>query len=159
MPVSGAQQAWKHEMLQAAVHSMYSRLGSGRHVEVALRRRLRPVASGSFSGQSPQNAEPPPIQIARAAPSRSGPCQIVGERRRPHVAQHALGVRIRAAADDAAVAEHDGDRPGPGAGEAGREVVQRHGMVNHVSGHSSGQFKEHRAIPESSLNSQLETGH
>ena len=27
MPVSGAQQAWVHEMLQAAVHSMYIRPG------------------------------------------------------------------------------------------------------------------------------------
>ena len=41
MPVSGAQQAWAHEMLQAAVHSIYSREGSARDVEVALRRRAR----------------------------------------------------------------------------------------------------------------------
>ncbi|OLD15224.1 MAG: hypothetical protein AUJ01_12675 [Acidobacteria bacterium 13_1_40CM_3_65_5] len=54
MPVSGAQQAWLHEMLQAAVHSMYIRDGSG----PASRDRTTGTSSflsGSFSGQSPQN--------------------------------------------------------------------------------------------------------
>ena len=54
MPVSGAQHASAHEMLQAAVHSMYRRLGSRPDVERPLGRRL--ATSGSFSGQSPQNA-------------------------------------------------------------------------------------------------------
>src|SRR5262245_57232398 len=58
MPVSGAQQAWAQEMLQAAVHSMYIRDGCG---ETS---RLRCgigsfLPSGSFSAQSPQNLDPP----------------------------------------------------------------------------------------------------
>src|SRR3954453_2263188 len=58
MPVSGAQQAWLHEMLQAAVHSIYSREGS----DPTSSDRCGTGSfflSGSFSGQSPQNVEPP----------------------------------------------------------------------------------------------------
>ena len=65
IPVSGAQQAWLHEMLHAAVHSMYRRDGSGptsRRAAAAPRR----VASGSFSGQSPQNFDPPPLRSCRS---------------------------------------------------------------------------------------------
>src|SRR6059058_2481619 len=63
MPVSGAQQAWAHEMLQAAVHSMYIRDGRlpapiGRTVGVP------PLAIGSLSGQSPQNFDPPVLRSA-----------------------------------------------------------------------------------------------
>src|SRR5687768_1449273 len=63
MPVSGAQHASAHEMLHAAVHSIYRRFGS------------RPTSSdrttgscpfnGSFSGQSPQKDEPPAFSSAR----------------------------------------------------------------------------------------------
>ena len=66
MPVSGAQQAWKHEMLQAAVHSTYSRFGSG----PTFRSRTGGAwssASGSFSGQSPQNGEPPVLMSSRTS--------------------------------------------------------------------------------------------
>src|SRR5687767_11337278 len=64
MPVSGAQQASAHEMLQAAVHSMYRRLGSrptssDRTVGASLR-------SGSLSGQSPQNVDPPAFKSVRS---------------------------------------------------------------------------------------------
>ena len=64
IPVSGAQHASVHEMLQAAVHSMYRRLGSrptssGRSVGAW-------PLSGSFSGQSPQNVDPPPFSSARS---------------------------------------------------------------------------------------------
>ena len=66
MPVSGAQQAWVQEMLQAAVHSMYSRDGSGG----TSRLRWGGAASffsGSLSGQSPQNVEPPAFRSRRSA--------------------------------------------------------------------------------------------
>jgi hypothetical protein len=66
MPVSGAQQAWKHEILQAAVHSTYRRFGSG----PTFRSRTGagwPSASGSLSGQSPQNHEPPALMSARSS--------------------------------------------------------------------------------------------
>src|SRR5687767_11660833 len=64
MPVSGAQQASVHEMLQAAVHSIYSRFGSrptssDRSVGVC-------PLSGSLSGQSPQNDEPPAFSSVRS---------------------------------------------------------------------------------------------
>ena len=64
MPVSGAQQAWLHEMLHAAVHSTYRREGSG----PTCRLRCGGVwsrFSGSFSGQSPQNVDPPPLRSWR----------------------------------------------------------------------------------------------
>ena len=59
MPVSGAQQAWKHEMLQAAVHSMYRRLGSGPAVErsrrggglVRLQRQLQRAVAAERSSR------------------------------------------------------------------------------------------------------------
>ena len=41
MPVSGAHTAWVHEMLQAAVHSMYIRDGSS------------PASTGRTGGASP----------------------------------------------------------------------------------------------------------
>ena len=75
MPVSGAHTAWLHEMLQAAVHSIYSRLGIGADVEVALRRRSDPAPSGSFSGQSPQKLEPPWLISARSCEA-TGPVQM-----------------------------------------------------------------------------------
>src|SRR6476659_7585857 len=58
MPVSGAQHAWLHEMLQAAVHSMYSRDG---RAPTSNERGggCSSFFSGSFSGQSPQNFDPP----------------------------------------------------------------------------------------------------
>src|SRR4029078_4074544 len=74
MPVSGAQQAWLQEMLQAAVHSMYSREGSG----PALSGRAgggSSFFSGSFSGQSPQTRDPPP-RMSRRRPDAVPPVQI-----------------------------------------------------------------------------------
>ena len=103
MPVSGAQQAWSHEMLQAAVHSMYSRDGSG----ATSRSRCGGASSffsGSFSGQSPQNFEPPALRSRAAADAFAGPDRRNGSG--PRVAEHALAVRIGAAADHPAVAEH-----------------------------------------------------
>src|SRR5687768_7697394 len=63
MPVSGAQHASVQEMLQAAVHSIYRRVGkrptsSDRSVGTA-------PLSGSLSGQSPQNDDPPVFSSAR----------------------------------------------------------------------------------------------
>ena len=46
----------------------------------------------------------------------------------PRVAEDALAVGIGAAADQAAVAEQHHGAPRPGAGEAGGEIVQRHGF-------------------------------
>src|SRR4029453_19600285 len=65
MPVSGAQHHWLQEVLQGAVHSMYRREGlgpasTGRTVAVSSR------LSGSLSGQSPQNVEPPAFRAARS---------------------------------------------------------------------------------------------
>jgi hypothetical protein len=58
IPVSGAQHDWLHEMLQAAVHSIYRRDGS---VPTSSGRcgGCSSFFSGSFSGQSPQNFDPP----------------------------------------------------------------------------------------------------
>src|SRR5688500_20407407 len=70
MPVSGAQQAWLHEMLQAAVHSTYRRLGS----EPTSSDRTGGASSffnGSLRGQSPQNFDPP--EIGRASCRERGP--------------------------------------------------------------------------------------
>ena len=113
MPVSGAQHASVHEMLQAAVHSMYSRDGSG------------PASTGRTAGA---------LVLLRAAASagsrrrtsirrRSDPARSVGDRsarsrrraptRVARVAEHALAVRIGAAADEAAVAEHHQRVPRP----------------------------------------------
>src|SRR4051812_13122194 len=64
MPVSGAQQASVQEILQAAVHSMYIRVGS-----LATSSGLTGAASplsGSFRGQSPQNFDPPAFRSARS---------------------------------------------------------------------------------------------
>jgi hypothetical protein len=58
MPVSGAQQAWKQDRLQAAVHSTYSRCGSGA-TSSGRTRGGSSSASGSLSGQSPQKVDPP----------------------------------------------------------------------------------------------------
>ncbi len=68
MPVSGAQHASAHEMLQAAVHSIYRRVGSrptssDRSIGASPR-------SGSLSGQSPQNDEPPAFRSARSVSMR-----------------------------------------------------------------------------------------
>src|SRR5437660_5516988 len=73
MPVSGAQQAWLHEMLQAAVHSMNMRDGSA----PASSGRTAGVSSffnGSFSGQSPQNLDPPALSSSRSL-TMVGPVQ------------------------------------------------------------------------------------
>ena len=89
--------------------------------------------SGSFSGQSPQKLEPPALMSARSCDGdRSAP--DVGDRRGARIAEHALGVRIGAAAHHAAVAEQDADGPRPRAGEAGREVIQGHAGAYRVSG-------------------------
>src|SRR5678815_2266648 len=64
MPVSGAQHASVHEMLQAAVHSMYIRPGS-LPTSSGLTGAGSPF-SGSLSGQSPQNFEPPAFRSARS---------------------------------------------------------------------------------------------
>src|SRR4051812_44438142 len=94
MPVSGAQHAWAHEMLQAAVHSMYIRPGygpgsSGRTGGASS------FLSGSFSAQSPQNFDPPafrsprsavivgPVQVSRTDPLRASP-----RTRRPYGSAH-----------------------------------------------------------------------
>ena len=69
MPVSGAQHASAHEMLQAAVHSMYIRDGSG-PASIDLTTSPSSFFSGSFSGQSPQNFEPPAFRSSRS-------CEIV----------------------------------------------------------------------------------
>jgi hypothetical protein len=74
IPVSGAQQAWLHEMLHAAVHSMYRREGS----DPTSRPRAGGASSffsGSLSGQSPQNFEPPATMSRRSAAAVS-PVQI-----------------------------------------------------------------------------------
>src|SRR5262245_7599775 len=73
MPVSGAQHDWKQEMLQAAVHSMYSRLGSG-PTFTSRCGIASSGASGSFSGQSPQNDDPPLLRSTRSCRA-VGPCQ------------------------------------------------------------------------------------
>src|SRR4051812_32695874 len=65
IPVSGAQHAWLHEMLQAAVHSMYSRDGSG-PASSARAGGCSSFFSGSFSGQSPQNVDPPAARSRRS---------------------------------------------------------------------------------------------
>src|ERR1700722_439234 len=65
MPVSGAQQASVHEMLQAAVHSMYSRDGS-RPASIARTGAASSFFSGSLSGQSPQNLDPPALRSVRS---------------------------------------------------------------------------------------------
>ena len=121
MPVSGAQQASVHEMLQAAVHSIYIRLGSGPTSSdrtVGSCSRL----SGSLSGQSPQNFEPPAFRSARSDDSVS-PVQMA-ETLDARVAEHAMAVRIRAAAHHAAVAEHHQRAPRPGALKPGRQIIQ-----------------------------------
>src|SRR5262249_4733223 len=78
------------------------------------------------------------LQRAVAAEARSAAVEIgaqlrhdaagpdVVHRRRPRVAEHALAVRIGAAADDAAVTEENGRAPRPAALKPGGEVVQRH---------------------------------
>ena len=64
----------QQEMLQAAVHSMYRRLGSAG----TFRSRTGAAASGasgSFKGQSPQNVDPPALRSLRS-PLAAGPVQI-----------------------------------------------------------------------------------
>src|SRR6266545_6864751 len=61
-------------MLHAAVHSMYSRVGSA----PALTSRTGGASSGcsgSLSGQSPQKVEPPLLRSCLNA-TTGGPCQI-----------------------------------------------------------------------------------
>ena len=129
MPVSGAQHAWLHEMLQAAVHSIYSRDGSG-PTSSGRCGGGSSFFSGSFSGQSPQNFDPPLTMSARSARGDlAGPDRRHG-RRHAQVAERTLAVGIGAAADEAAVAEEHHRAPRPGAGETGGEVVQGHGFVN-----------------------------
>src|SRR5262245_14487696 len=65
MPRSVALHAWLHEMLQSAVHSMYMREGSG-PASSDRRTGLSSFLSGSFSGQSPQNFEPPALSCSRS---------------------------------------------------------------------------------------------
>src|SRR5438477_3333355 len=74
MPVSGAQHASAHEMLHAAVHSMYIRDGSA---PAAADRDggASSFLSGSFSGQSPQNFDPPAFRSRRSCDA-IGPAQI-----------------------------------------------------------------------------------
>ena len=73
MPVSGAQHASVQEMLQAAVHSMYIRDGSG-PASSGRTGGASSFFSGSFSGQSPQNFEPPAFRSARSCViDRAGP--------------------------------------------------------------------------------------
>src|SRR5690606_36553539 len=68
---------------------------------------------------------PPGIDLAaQLRHERPGPDAV--DARRARVAEHPLRVRVRAAADDAAVAEHHEDVPRPGAAEPGSKVVQRH---------------------------------
>ena len=93
MPVSGAQHAWVQEMLQAAVHSMNIRPGSG-PASSGRTGGASSFFSGSFSGQSPQNFEPPPFRSSRSrvmvAPVQTSRTDAV-----PRVAEHALPVRDR----------------------------------------------------------------
>src|SRR5207247_10293564 len=73
MPASGARQASANEMLEAPVHSMYRGQGWG----PAPRGRTTVVSfffSGSLSGQSPQNADPPAFNSARSR-EITGPAQ------------------------------------------------------------------------------------
>src|SRR6185503_2334782 len=65
MPVSGAQHASVHEMLHAAVHSMYIREGSG-PASIDRIGGCSSFLSGSLSGQSPQNFEPPALRSCRS---------------------------------------------------------------------------------------------
>jgi hypothetical protein len=58
MPLSGAQHAWKQEILQAAVHSMNMRPGS-RPASSGRTTGASAGPMGRFSEQSPQNADPP----------------------------------------------------------------------------------------------------
>ena len=64
MPVSGAQQASVQEMLQAAVHSMNMRPGSG-PASSGRTGGASSFFSGSFNGQSPQNFDPPSFNSRR----------------------------------------------------------------------------------------------
>src|SRR3954468_1934939 len=66
MPVSGAQHASVHEMLQAAVHSMYMREGNA-PASSARRGGAASFFSGTLSGQSPQNFDPPALRSARSS--------------------------------------------------------------------------------------------
>ena len=50
----------------------------------------------------------------------------LADRHLARIAEHAVGVRIGAAADDAAVAEHDEHLPRPGTAEASSQEVQGH---------------------------------
>jgi hypothetical protein len=84
MPVSGAQHASVHEMLQAAVHSIYSRDGRA-PASTGLTGGAASFPSGSFNGQSPQNFDPPlfnssrnvrticPVQVSCTGATRASP--------------------------------------------------------------------------------------
>ena len=128
MPVSGAQHAWVHEMLQAAVHSMYIRDGSGAGVDRPHRRRLVLLERQL---QRAVAAELRAAGVQVRAQRRDGrPAPDLVDRRRARVAEHALAVRIGAAADHPAVAEHDERVPRPAALKTGGEEVQGHrGLV------------------------------
>src|SRR5436190_17723172 len=65
MPVSGAQHASAHEMLHAAVHSIYMREGSG-PASIGRTAGWSSFFSGSLSGQSPQKVDPPAFRSARS---------------------------------------------------------------------------------------------
>ncbi len=65
MPVSGAQHASVHEMLQAAVHSMYSREGRA-PASIGRTAGVSSFLRGSLSGQSPQNFDPPAFRSSRS---------------------------------------------------------------------------------------------
>jgi len=73
MPVSGAQHASVHEMLHAAVHSMYIRDGWG-PASTGRTGGASSFFSGSLSGQSPQNVEPPAFRSWRRRDT-AGPVQ------------------------------------------------------------------------------------
>src|SRR5829696_5444069 len=74
MPVSGAQHDWLHEILQAAVHSMYRR--EGRPPASSDRAGgASSFLSGSLRGQSPQNFDPPVTRSWRSRDAVS-PVQI-----------------------------------------------------------------------------------
>ncbi len=65
------------------------------------------------------------VEVGPQAPNRRGVPDL-RERLCPRVAQHALHVRVGAAADHAPVAREHERAPGPGATEAGGEMIQRH---------------------------------
>ena len=103
--------------------------------------------SGSLSGQSPQNSEPPALRSARSVLMRVS-FQISAMLAVFASPSTRLPYGIGTAADDPAVAEHDERAPRPRAREAGREIIQRQGIRDGGSGISTsisiGQFSHKR---------------